>query len=54
MFYIKFRTISNILTQEAKSTLAEALETEYEGPPTKSLEREQKISWQLQDGGIFQ
>ncbi|SHI95220.1 tRNA (guanine-N1)-methyltransferase [Pseudozobellia thermophila] len=46
-FIYKFRN-SNILTQEAKSNLAE-LETEYEDHRRRALEREQKISRQLQD-----
>lgn len=46
-FIYKFRN-SNILTQEAKSNLAE-LETEYEEHRRRALEREQKISRQLQD-----
>lgn len=46
-FIYKFRN-SNILTQEAKSTLAE-VETEYEDHRRRALEREQKISRQLQD-----
>ncbi len=47
LFMYKFRR-SNILTQEAKSNLSE-LETEYEGHRRRTLEREQKISRQLQD-----
>ncbi|WP_149276053.1 tRNA (guanine-N1)-methyltransferase [Pareuzebyella sediminis] len=47
IFIYKFRN-SNILTQEAKSNLAE-LETEYEDHRRRALEREQKISRQLQD-----
>ena len=46
-FIYKFRN-SNILTQEAKATLAE-VETEYEDHRRRALEREQKISRQLQD-----
>ncbi|MBM1107527.1 tRNA (guanine-N1)-methyltransferase [Aurantibacter crassamenti] len=46
-FMYKFRS-SNILTQEAKSNLSE-LETEYEDHRRRALEREQKISRQLQD-----
>ena len=46
-FMYKFRR-SNILTQEAKTNLAE-LETEYEDHRRRALEREQKISRQLQD-----
>ncbi len=46
-FMFKFRR-SNVLTQEAKSNLAE-LETEYEDHRRRALEREQKISRQLQD-----
>jgi len=46
-FIYKFRN-SNILTQEAKSSLAE-LETEYEDHRRRALEREQKISRELQD-----
>lgn len=46
-FMYKFRR-SNILTQEAKSNLSE-LETEYEDHRRRALEREQKISRQLQD-----
>jgi len=47
LFVFKFRR-SNILTQQAKSNLAE-LETEYEDHRRRALEREQKISRQLQD-----
>ncbi len=47
LFIYKFRR-SNILTQDAKSNLAE-LETEYEDHRRRALEREQKISRQLQD-----
>ncbi len=47
LFVYKFRK-SNILTQEAKSNLSE-LETEYEEHRRRALEREQKISRQLQD-----
>jgi preprotein translocase subunit SecF len=47
MFVFKFRR-SNILTQQAKSNLAE-LETEYEDHRRRALEREQRISRQLQD-----
>ncbi|CAZ94084.1 tRNA (guanine-N1)-methyltransferase [Zobellia galactanivorans] len=46
-FIYKFRN-SNYLTQEAKTNLAE-LETEYEDHRRRALEREQKISRQLQD-----
>ena len=46
-FMYKFRR-SNILTQEAKTNLSE-LETEYEDHRRRALEREQKISRQLQD-----
>ncbi len=46
-FIYKFRN-SNILTQEAKGALSE-LETEYEDHRRRALEREQKISRQLQD-----
>jgi len=46
-FIYKFRN-SNILTQEAKTNLSE-LETEYEDHRRRALEREQKISRQLQD-----
>ena len=47
VFTYKFRN-SNILTQEAKQNLSE-LEVEYEDHRRRSLEREQKISRQLQD-----
>ena len=47
LFVYKFRR-SNILTQEAKTALAE-LEVEYEDHRRRALEREQKISRQLQD-----
>ena len=46
-FMYKFRR-SNILTQEAKTNLSE-LEIEYEDHRRRALEREQKISRQLQD-----
>ncbi|MEO9893352.1 tRNA (guanine-N1)-methyltransferase [Aurantibacter sp.] len=46
-FMYKFRN-SNILTQEAKTNLSE-LETEYEDHRRRALEREQKVSRQLQD-----
>lgn len=46
-FMYKFRR-SNVLTQEAKSNLTE-LESEYEDHRRRALEREQKISRQLQD-----
>ncbi|HLT51764.1 MAG TPA: hypothetical protein VKZ93_07390 [Arenibacter sp.] len=46
-FIYKFRN-SNILTQEAKQALSE-VETEYEDHRRRALEREQKISRQLQD-----
>ncbi|MBD3661274.1 MAG: tRNA (guanine-N1)-methyltransferase, partial [Arenibacter algicola] len=46
-FIYKIRN-SNNSTQEAKSTLAEE-ETEYEDHRRRALEREQKISRQLQD-----
>lgn len=46
-FIYKFRQ-SNILTQEAKSGLSD-LEMEYEDHRRRALEREQKISRQLQD-----
>tara|TARA_R110002167_G_scaffold91083_38_gene245096 strand:+ start:3669 stop:4295 length:627 start_codon:yes stop_codon:yes gene_type:complete len=46
-FVYKFRT-SNILTQEARTNLSE-LEVEYEDHRRRALEREQKISRQLQD-----
>ena len=47
LFVFKFRR-SNVLTQQAKSNLAE-LETEYEDHRRRALEREQRISRQLQD-----
>jgi hypothetical protein len=47
LFVFRFRR-SNILTMEAKANLAE-LETEYEDHRRKALEREQRISRQLQD-----
>ncbi|MBT8284635.1 MAG: tRNA (guanine-N1)-methyltransferase [Flavobacteriaceae bacterium] len=47
LFIFKFRQ-SNVLTQEAKSNLAD-LETEYEDHRRRALEREQRISRQLQD-----
>ncbi len=47
VFIYKFRN-SNILTQEAKQNLSE-LEVEYEDHRRRALEREQKISRQLQD-----
>ena len=47
LFIYKFRR-SNILTQEAKSSLSE-VETEYEDHRRRALEREQRISRQLQD-----
>lgn len=47
LFIFKFRQ-SNVLTQEAKSNLAD-LESEYEDHRRKALEREQRISRQLQD-----
>lgn len=46
-FIYRFRN-SNFLTQQAKSALAE-LEEEYENHRRRALEREQKISRQLQD-----
>lgn len=46
-FIYRFRN-SNYLTQEAKTNLSE-LETEYEDHRRRALEREQKISRQLQD-----
>mgnify|MGYP000232884323 CR=1 FL=1 len=46
-FIFKFRR-SNILTQEAKTNLSE-VEEEYEDHRRRALEREQKISRQLQD-----
>jgi len=47
LFIFRFRN-SNILTQEAKQNLSE-LELEYEDHRRRALEREQKISRQLQD-----
>ncbi|WP_299536352.1 tRNA (guanine-N1)-methyltransferase [Ulvibacterium sp.] len=47
LFIYRFRK-SNILTQEAKQNLSE-LETEYEDHRRRALEREQRISRQLQD-----
>jgi len=47
LFIYKYRR-SNVLTQEAKVKLAD-VETEYEDHRRKALEREQKISRQLQD-----
>lgn len=47
LFVFRFRR-SNVLTQEAKSKLAD-LEVEYEDHRRRALEREQKISRQLQD-----
>tara|TARA_R110002051_G_scaffold5075_1_gene27265 strand:+ start:5563 stop:6159 length:597 start_codon:yes stop_codon:yes gene_type:complete len=47
LFIFRFRN-SNILTQEAKQNLSE-LEVEYEDHRRRALEREQKISRQLQD-----
>lgn len=47
LFIYRFRR-SNILTQIAKSNLSE-LETEYEDHRRRALEREQRISRQLQD-----
>ena len=47
VFIYRFRN-SNILTQEAKQNLSE-LEIEYEDHRRRSLEREQKVSRQLQD-----
>ncbi|MGB5648037.1 tRNA (guanine-N1)-methyltransferase [Muriicola sp.] len=47
LFVFKFRQ-SNVLTQEAKSNLAD-LESEYEDHRRRALEREQRISRQLQD-----
>ena len=47
LFIYRFRN-SNILTQEAKQSLSE-LEVEYEDHRRRALEREQKISRQLQD-----
>lgn len=46
-FMFKFRN-SNVLTQEAKTSLSE-VEQEYEDHRRRALEREQKISRQLQD-----
>ncbi|WP_375324729.1 tRNA (guanine-N1)-methyltransferase [Flagellimonas sp. GZD32] len=46
-FIYRFRN-SNFLTQQAKSALAD-LEEEYENHRRRALEREQKISRQLQD-----
>lgn len=46
-FIYKFRN-SNFLTQQAKTALAD-LEQEYEDHRRRALEREQKISRQLQD-----
>lgn len=47
LFIYKFRN-SNVLTHEAKQNLAD-LEVEYEDHRRRALEREQKISRQLQD-----
>jgi len=47
LFIYKFRR-SNFLTQEAKANLSD-LESEYEDHRRRALEREQKISRQLQD-----
>jgi hypothetical protein len=47
LFVFKFRQ-SNVLTQEAKSNLSE-LEEEYEDHRRRALEREQRISRELQD-----
>ncbi|WP_394748518.1 tRNA (guanine-N1)-methyltransferase [Spongiimicrobium salis] len=47
LFIYRFRR-SNILTQEAKTSLSE-VETEYEDHRRRALEREQRISRQLQD-----
>lgn len=47
LFMYKFRR-SNILTQEAKTSLSE-VEEEYEDHRRRALEREQKVSRQLQD-----
>lgn len=47
LFIYKFRN-SNYLTQEAKTKLSD-LEIEYENHRRRALEREQKISRQLQD-----
>ncbi len=46
-FIFKFKN-SNVLTQESKRTLSE-LEEEYEQHRRRALEREQKISRELQD-----
>ncbi len=46
-FIYKFRN-SNIITQEARNSLAE-LEAEYEEHRRRALEREQKVRRQLQD-----
>ncbi|MCK0159842.1 tRNA (guanine-N1)-methyltransferase [Allomuricauda sp. F6463D] len=46
-FIYRFRN-SNFLTQQAKSALAD-LEEEYQNHRSRALEREQKISRQLQD-----
>lgn len=47
LFIFKYRQ-SNVLTQEAKGNLAD-LESEYEDHRRRALEREQRISRQLQD-----
>ncbi len=47
LFIYRFRR-SNVLTQEAKTKLAD-LENEYEAHRRRALEREQRISRQLQD-----
>jgi len=47
LFVFRFRR-SNVLTQEAKAKLAD-VEAEYEEHRRKALEREQRISRQLQD-----
>lgn len=47
LFVFRFRR-SNVLTQEAKAKLSD-LEAEYEEHRRKALEREQRISRQLQD-----
>jgi septal ring factor EnvC (AmiA/AmiB activator) len=47
LFIYKFRR-SNFLTQEAKANLSD-LESEYEDHRRRALEREQRISRQLQD-----
>jgi len=47
LFIYRFRK-SNFLTQEAKQNLSD-LETEYENHRRRALEREQRISRQLQD-----